>query len=310
MRLAVAGVRRAESLASIRDATLARYRIRARLSAKNFHELGLLNLPLGDHAVNFRRREWLIMCGVALAAAALGRGIETFGGAAGMRGLKPGAKEYLRATAEAREAQRRRRHDRGEMLRRSEIRAGWVRYAHDRFSASPAVCDLDVQTTGRARVRGIAPQRIEDKASGDLLILTNGDYGDRTMAGSLRVGRDGEPLSLVFRATEEDGQSVLVVMGWLVSHTNLGKDPGRPFPDAKAMNVLARLFNCGGFQFVAMGEGPHILDRPKERYGPNKIGLYVRDRNAFLDRYVDQHYASLGLDPSLGRLDPDSIPRP
>ena len=55
---------------------------------------------------------------------------------------------------------------------------------------------------------------------------------------------------------------------------------------------------------------PHILDRPKEQYGPNKVGLYVSDRNAFLDSYVDKHYAGLGLDPTLGQLDPESIPRP
>jgi hypothetical protein len=262
--------------------------------------------------MNIRRREWLILCGLVLAAVVLDRGKSGLAGDRGMRGLKPGAEEYLRATAEARKAKWRRQVDRSEMLKQPNVRAEWVRFAHDRFAAPAANCDVDIQAIGESHVRGIVPQSIEDKASGDLLRLTYGDYGDRYINGSLRVGREGRPLPLIIQATSEGGQSVLVVMGWLTTHNNLGKDKGRPFPDENAMNILARFFNCAEprFQFVAMGERPHILDRPKERYGPNRIDLYVRDRNAFLDRYVDQHYASLGLDPSLGKVDPDSIPRP
>lgn len=183
---------------------------------------------------------------------------------------------------------------------------------HDRFTASPSNCDLDVHYIGEGHVRGIRPQSVEDKTSGDLLRIAYGDFGDHYMKGTLRVGRDGTPLPLYIRTLEEDGRSLFVVNSWRIEDNSIGTDSVHTFPDEKAMNVLARFFNCPNpeFQFVAMRNGPHVLDRPKERYGPDKIELYVAGRNAFLNRYVDDHYASLGLDPALGRLDRNSIPHP
>jgi hypothetical protein len=228
-----------------------------------------------------------------------------------MRGLIPGAEEYLKATAEARKAQSQRQLERYNLLKQPDVRAAWVRLAHDRFTASPSKCDLDVQTIGKGHVRGIVPQSIEDRATGDLLRITYGDYGDRYMTGSLRVGHAGQPLPLNIGAIEEDGRSTLIVNAWRIDQNNISQGWVHPFLDGKAMTILARLFNCGDprFHFVATGGGPHILDRPKEQYA-DKIDLYVSDRNAFVDRYADQYYVSLGLDPAYGRLDPNSIPRP
>ena len=113
-----------------------------------------------------------------------------------MRGLKPGAEEYLRATREARDAKRRREGDRFRMLQRPEIRAAWVAHAHDRFTALPADCDLIVEIIGKGHVRGMTPRSVEDKLSGDLLRVTYGDYGDNYMKGTLRIGRYGEPRPL------------------------------------------------------------------------------------------------------------------
>jgi hypothetical protein len=261
--------------------------------------------------MKLRRREWLILCGLVVTAATLGRGA-AFGGEGGMRALIPGAEEYLKATAEARKAQFQRYMDQRRFLNEPQVRAAWVRFAHDRFTASPSNCDLDIQFIGAGHVRGMRPQSVEDNATGDLLRITYGDYGDHYMKGTLRVGRQGTPLPLYIRTLEEDGQSLFVVNSWRIDDNNISAGWVQPFPDEKAMNVLARFFNCpdSGFHFVAMHNRPHTLDRPKERYGPDKIDLYVRDRNAFLDHYVDEHYAGLGLDPGLGKLDPNSIPRP
>ena len=265
----------------------------------------------GGAPMTLRRREWLLLCALAVAAAAFARGA-TFGGEGGMRGLIPGGEEFLRAKAEARKAQFQRYMDQRSFLNDPEVRAAWVRVAHDRFTASPSNCDLDVQFIGERHVRGMTPQSVEDRKSGDLLRITYGDFGDHYMKGTLRIGREGKPLPLYIRTLEEDGRSLLVVNSWRIGDNNISEGWVHPFPDEKAMKVLARFFNCpnSGFHFVAMHNRPHILDRPKERYGPDKIDLYVSDRNAFLDRYVDEHYASLGLDPAMGRLDPNSIPRP
>jgi hypothetical protein len=232
-----------------------------------------------------------------------------------MSGLKPGAEEYLRARAEAHTAARKRAQLRKAMIEQPEIRAAWVRLAHDRFTALPANCDLIVETIGKGHIRGMVPKSVEDRATGDLLRITYGDIGDHVMRGSLRVGRDGVPIPLMIRTLEEESQSLFIVNAWRVMDNNIGsqgKSKSFPFPGDRAMNVLARLFNCGDgrFVFVGMRGPPHILDRPKERYGPDKIEQYARDRDAFIDRYVDHYYASLGLDPKTGRLDPESIPKP
>jgi len=97
------------------------------------------------------------------------------------------------------------------------------------------------------------------------------------------------------------------------SNEGMGSSEGRTFLDDNAMNVLARILNCNpsSLQLVLPGKRPIILDRPKLRYaGPDGFERYKQDRTAFLDEHVDRNYAASGKDPSTGKVDPKSIPKP
>ena len=262
-----------------------------------------------------QRREWLIIFGLSVLALALSSA-NGFGGGKQVRDWDKRVEEYRRATYDARQAKFRREADRKRLLEQPAIRAAWIEAAHDRFTAVPAPCDLIVKVIGKGHVRGIVPRSAEDRVTGDLLQLTYGSYGDRYMKGSLRVGPTGQPSDLIIWATEENGRALFIVNAWQMtqsSNEGMGSSEGRTFLDDKAMNVLARMLNCNPspLQLVGPGKRPIILDRPMLRYaGPDGFERYSEDRNAFLDEHVDHYYAASGKDPSTGRFDPKSIPKP
>ena len=285
------------------------------LVQSNLHQVTVQLIREVQNAMNLRRREWLVFCGLGVVALVLERGNKVLWVEDRMRGLIPGAEEYLKARADARSAQRERHAYRQRIFKQPEVRHAWLRLAHDRFTSPPTNCDLDVQSIGEGHVRGIVPKSVEDRASGDLLRIIYGDWGDHYMRGTLRLGPNGETVPFFIYALEEDGHALFTVNAWRLEQNNrdVGMTKNLAFLDNAAMSVLARLFNCTDprFVFVGSGDRPVVLDRPKMRYaGPGGIDLYLSDRSAFLDQYVDQHYASAGLNPSSGRLDPDSIPKP
>lgn len=231
-----------------------------------------------------------------------------------MQRRRAGAEEWLQKVDEARRAERRRGIDRSNLFKQPEIETAWVRQAHDRFTASPTHCDLIVKQIGNVRTRSIMPVSVEDQSTGDLLRLEDGSYGDRNMYGTLRVGREGKPVSFYIEVRDLGSGSLFTVdpPGLYYRPTGVTRPrTERPTLNDAAMKVFARVFNCLNRGFFIVGPTPVVMDRRKPRYaGSAGYQPYLRDRESFLDRYVDKYYASHGLDPAMGRLDPDSIPRP
>ena len=219
----------------------------------HFHLTRLASTFRKGGLMDFRRSEWLILCGLGVAALALNRGNNPFRERSGVSDWKRRVDDYLAARAAARQARRRRSADRRKMMERPDVKTAWLQLAHDRFSSSPRDCNLIVETIGKGHTRGITPFSVEDPVTGDHVRMTYGDYGDRVMMGTVRVGGDGEPVKFHLALSEEAGGPLYVVeFNYYQSLSRRTAPPSPPFVNDDAMKVLARLFNCRarGFNWV------------------------------------------------------------
>ena len=219
-------------------------------------------------------------------------------------------KDYDREVKIARDERSQREQDRKLMLDRPEIRDGWIGLSHERRIIGLQDRDYVITETGVGRGMGIAPQVIENPATGARLSIDSGGLRDRYVGGTLSLRKGDAPHSFIM-AWSDDHHGRRVVTVEYAPLTNYYPGAGGGL-DADSFYKLGDFLTWKNPDFIfrrMMGERFYLDQRGSDYHGAAGLEKYRRDLDDYLDSYVDKYYASQGKNPVAGRRNPDLIPR-